>query len=979
MSNCCSSVIGLFLHIEIITYWRVYFYKTIAMNIFRYNFVHKRTLFSFLNFVFFMFLFSIGKAQFLQIESILVDACDNTVEGKNEMVSFIVESSPINVADIRVDGSINGGAFQTNKWPNTSNSFLGWAVPGSAAHSDAVSKVAQINASIVNCGKLIMPTGGTSNLGVIPAGKKGLIITSTEFSPFAHDFSTLTDTIYVIFQKPGNTAGHFANYSTGSGQRALRLHKISTGISEVVSYDKSNLVDQNGVNIAQDGAGVRFTPSGVASYYNDGCQAPYIPLIPNWTPPAAMCPTSPSVNLSSLVTGTSGGTWSGTGVNGATFNPTGLNGTYSVTYTLGIPPCQVSQSHNISVVPSSFATWTPPAALCQSSPSINLNTLLDGAATPGGVWSGNGVSGNVFNPSGLNGNINVTYTVGSSPCIATETHVIQVVNAATATWIPPSALCQSSASIILDSLLSPTATTGGVWSGNGVSGNVFNPSGLNGGISITYSVGSAPCNASESHIIQVISSANASWTAPSVLCQSSPSINLNTLLEGAATPGGSWSGTGVTGNTFNPNGLNGSYDVTYTVGSAPCIAIETHPIQVMLSANATWVSPNAICESASSINLNSLLTSIATTGGSWTGLGVVGNIFNPAGLSGNISVTYSVGTPPCQASQTQIIEILPSMDASWTPPTSICEDANPIDLSQLVIDNSEGVWSGQGVSFAIFNPTGLSGDVLVSYIVTGVNACPDTVTHSIYVVPIPDASWFAPSVICKNEGAFNLDDLIIGTVGGSWSGDGIDSNILDFNSVGDSLLLTYFVDDSGCSSSKTQMVYFSEVKADFTISPDNGFAPLEAFTTNLSSNAISYRWNFGNGNFSTDVNPSTVYLMEGTYYVWLTATSAKACVDSTFRVVIINETEDFIPNAITINGDGINEEFYPVITKVVDKYRMMIYNRWGEMIYSTNNQYDKWDGTYRGKKVAQGVYFYVITYQYNQINPYYNGTVTVIE
>lgn len=111
-------------------------------------------------------------AQFVQIESILIDACDGTVEGKNEMVSFRVESLPINVADIRVDGSINGGAFQTSKWPNTSNSFLGWITPSTAAYSDAVSKVNQINASIVNCGKLIIPTGGTNNQGPGAAGRQ---------------------------------------------------------------------------------------------------------------------------------------------------------------------------------------------------------------------------------------------------------------------------------------------------------------------------------------------------------------------------------------------------------------------------------------------------------------------------------------------------------------------------------------------------------------------------------------------------------------------------------------------------------------------------------------------------------------------------------------------------------------------------------------------------------------------------------------
>ncbi len=917
-------------------------------------------------------------AQFVQIESILVDACDGTVEGKNEMVSFRVESLPINVADIRVDGSINGGSFQTSKWPNTSNSFLGWIVPGTAAYTDATSKVAQINASIVNCGKLIIPSGGTNNLGVIPAGKKGLIITSTDFSPFANDFSTLTDTLYVIFQKPGNTSGHFANYSTGTGQRALRLHKISTNVNEDVSYDKSLLIDQNGTHIAEDGAGVRFSTSGGATYYNDGCQAPYIPLNPNWTAPAAMCPTSPTVNLSALVTGTTGGTWSGTGVSGSTFNPSGLNGSYTVTYTLGIAPCQVTQSHVISVVPSSFATWTPPSTLCQSSPSINLNSLLAPTATSGGVWSGSGVSGNTFNPSGLNGNINVTYTVGSSPCVATETHVIQVVNSTTATWEAPSALCQSPASIILDSLLSETSTTGGVWSGNGVSGNVFNPNGLSGNVSVTYSVGTAPCNSSESHDIQVLNSANANWTPPNAICQSSASINLNILLSVSATAGGVWSGTGVSGSMFNPSGLNGNINITYTVGTSPCTATETHAVQVITNANASWNIPNPLCQSASSINLNSLLTASATTGGTWSGTGVSGNTFNPSGLSGSISITYSVGTSPCNASETHIIQILASYDASWNAPSTICQNASPIDLSLLITGNTGGVWSGQGVSQSQFNPAGLSGDVLVSYVVTGADACPDMVSHIIRVISLPDASWISPNVICKNGNSFDLNSLITGDIGGTWSGIDVDSNILDYNLVGDSLILTYTVDDSGCISSKTQMVNFSEVHAEFSISPNTGFAPLEAFTTNFSTNAISYEWNFGNGFHSTDVNSSTVYLTDGTFYVWLKAISALGCIDSTFQVVIINETEDFIPNAITINRDGVNEEFYPVIMKVVEDYRMMIYNRWGEMIFNTSNQYDKWDGTYQGKKVAQGVYYYTISYSYNQKNPNYHGTVTVI-
>jgi gliding motility-associated-like protein len=1228
-------------------------------------------------------------AQFVQIESILVDACDEGTgdEGLNEMVRFRVESVPVNVADIRVDGINTTGTPGANQWP-TLNAFLGWITltPGTAAYDTAVAKVTRINASIVNCGKLIIPTGGTSNQGLIPAGKKGLVITSYKFLPFANDFSLLTDTLYVVFQNnPSTTSGNFTNYGA-AGTRKLRFHQISTGTNEDVQYDKSLLIDQTGASAAQDGAGVRYTDAGVATYYNDGCQAPYIPLSPDWTAPAAMCPTASAVNLSSLVTGTAGGTWSGTGVTGTSFNPSGLNGTYSITYTVGISPCQLTQSHDIQVISAANASWTPPSSLCQSSAALNLNTLLAGTATTGGTWSGTGATGNTFNPSGLSGNINVTYTVGTAPCIATESHTIQVITLAIATWTAPSPLCQSSAALNLNTLLAGTATTGGTWSGTGVTGNTFTPSGLSGNITITYTVGTAPCTATESHAIQVIASsiatwtapsplcqssaalnlntllagtattggtwsgtgvtgttfnpsglsgnitvtytvgtapcttneshsiqvitlAIATWTAPSPLCQSSATLNLNTLLAGTATTGGTWSGTGVTGNTFNPSGLSGNINITYTVGTAPCTATESHTIQVIassiatwtapsplcqssaalnlnsllagtattggtwsgtgvtgstfnpsglsgninvtytvgtspctateshtiqvitlaiptwtapsplcqssaalnlntllagtattggiwlgtgvtgntfnpsglsgnititytvgtapctateshaiqviassiatwtapsalcqssaalnlntllagtattggtwsgngvtgnifnplgLSGNitvtytvgtvpctateshdiqviassiATWTAPSALCQSASFFNLNSLLAGTATTGGIWSGIGVTGNLFNPSGLNGNITITYTVGTVPCAASESHDIQVMPNYDASWTPPTSICADASAIDLSALITGDPGGTWTGQGVVLSQFNPAGLTGNIPISYIVSGANGCPDTVTHTISITPIPSAAWVAPVVVCKNQISFNLNSMITGTQGGQWSGTGVTSNILNLNNLGDSLAVTYTVNTNGCISAQTGMLHFSYVNADFTMTPSYGFAPLNVVTTNLSQNAVTYHWDFSNGNTSTDENPSSIFLYEGTYPVWLVATSALGCVDSLYKDVIIEESGDYIPNAITHDGDNLNDQFFPVITKLVTNYQMMIFDRWGNMIFETTDQSGKWDATYKGQPVPIGVYVYVISYEYRGKLIYYHGIVTVL-
>lgn len=763
---------------------------------------------------------------FIQIESILADACAGTQEGENEMVAFHTENSAINVADIRVDGASNALPHQTGKWPNNTNLFLGWILPGTANYDSAVAKIALINAAIVNCGKLIIPTGGTNGQGLIPAGKKGIIITSTDFSPFADDFSLLSDTLYVVFQKSGNTNGHFTNYGT-SAMRYLRLHQISSGTNEDVSYNRSLLVTIAGTPGAEDGGGIRFTDAGVATYYNDGCQAPYIPLSP---------------------------------------------------------------------------AWTPPASICQSAAALNLNTLLGATSTTGGTWSGTGVTGGSFNPAGLTGNISIKYLVGTAPCIDSAIHTINVIASAITTWTPPSSICQSAGA-----------------------------------------------------------------------------LNLNTLLGATTTTGGTWSGTNVTGNNFNPAGLTGNISITYTAGTAPCASSEAHNIQVITSSIATWVAPATICETATPIDLNSLLSASTTTGGTWTGNGVTGNMFNPSGLNGNIAIKYEVGTAPCNSEETHNIQVLPSASAAWTAPTSICASASPIDLSLLITGDVGGTWSGDGVTGSIFTPTGLNGSIAISYFVNPSHTCPETITHSIEVSPTPSASWVAPAVICKTQATFDLNTLITGTTGGSWSGTGITSNIIDLTTIGSEVEVKYSVSNNGCSDELEATLHFSYVVADFNITPTSGLAPLNVTTTNLSQNAISYFWNFGNGSISTEENPEGVFPYEGAYFVWLKATSALGCVDSTFKMITVDESGDFIPNVFTPNGDNSNEEFYPIISKLTDNYNMMIFNRWGNLIFETHQQTGRWNGTYQGAKVPIGVYFYVISYSSRGKDTYYNGTVTVID
>ena len=511
------------------------------------------------------------------------------------------------------------------------------------------------------------------------------------------------------------------------------------------------------------GSTITVSPGTTTTYFvraegacnNTTCQSVTVtvnPVVnPAWTNPSPICAAAGTINLNNLITGTTGGTWSGTGVSGSNFNPS--SGSQSVTYTVGSAPCVQTQTHTITVIPDVNPAWTNPSPICAAAGNINLDNLVTG--TTGGTWSGTGVTGNMFSPS--SGTQSVTYTVGTSPCQETQTHTITVIPDVNPAWTNPSPVCAAAGNINLDNLV--TGTTGGTWSGTGVTGNMFDPN--SGTQMVTYTVGTSPCQETQSHTINV-SAFDASWTNPSPICETATPIDLSTLITGSA--GGTFSGTGVTGNNFDPSGLGGtSVNITYTVGAAPCTEIQTHTITVIPDVNPAWTNPSPVCAASGNINLDNLVT--GTTGGTWSGTGVTGNMFDPN--SGTQTVTYTVGTSPCQETQSHTINVS-AFDASWTNPGPICEGATSIDLSTLITGSGGGTFSGTGVTGNNFDPSGLGGtSVNITYTV-GAAPCTETLTHTVVVDNDDDASFaYTSSTFCEADN--NPTPTITGTNGGTFT------------------------------------------------------------------------------------------------------------------------------------------------------------------------------------------------------------------
>mgnify|MGYP000134804831 CR=1 FL=1 len=179
-------------------------------------------------------------------------------------------------------------------------------------------------------------------------------------------------------------------------------------------------------------------------------------------------------------------------------------------------------------------------------------------------------------------------------------------------------------------------------------------------------------------------------------------------------------------------------------------------------------------------------------------------------------------------------------------------------------------------------------------------------------------------------------------------------------------------DDCGNVTFLKRTITVGDVIPDASFEADptilNSFTGPTVDFENNTENAASYAWKFGDESpVNTEVNPSHEFdiSISTKYDVWLVATSEYGCPDSTMKTIIVfKENLYYVPNAFTPDGDEFNQTFKPVITAGVDKsdYKLLIFNRWGETLFESNNPDIGWDGTYGGKLVKEGTYVYKIEF-----------------
>jgi len=139
------------------------------------------------------------------------------------------------------------------------------------------------------------------------------------------------------------------------------------------------------------------------------------------------------------------------------------------------------------------------------------------------------------------------------------------------------------------------------------------------------------------------------------------------------------------------------------------------------------------------------------------------------------------------------------------------------------------------------------------------------------------------------------------------------------------------------------------------------------FKNNTTGHVSSWDWNFGDGTGSTDSLPQDHFYpiigAEKKYTLTLVITNELGCKDTAVQQTdVLKSCYIAVPSAFTPNGDGLNDYLYPLNAYKADNLEFKVYNRWGQLLYTSRDWLSKWDGTVGGHPQPPGVFVWTLQY-----------------
>lgn len=309
----------------------------------------------------------------------------------------------------------------------------------------------------------------------------------------------------------------------------------------------------------------------------------------------------------------------------------------------------------------------------------------------------------------------------------------------------------------------------------------------------------------------------------------------------------------------------------------------------------------------------------------------------------------------------------------------ICEGQD-LQLDASIVPNAQYFWTGpNGFTSSTQDPIIAAAEIAdqgaYSCYVVVAGCTSGTANINVVVNPGPEATFVVGPPACAGEpitvtytgNAPNNAVFTWNFGGGTASGSGEGPYSVVWNSGGDHAI-TLSVSAGGCTGtySGTASVEAQPIPGFLITPPSVTVDDPHVEILDLSNGAVTWLYSISDGGSNTLPSFGYDFSAEGTYYITQTVSNSLGCTAQMVQSVQVKPVSTiYIPNAFTPGNNHDSNEFWEVYGNNLHDFRVMIFNRWGEVVFSSYDQHVGWDGTLQNRRnspAKQDVYVYKVWY-----------------
>jgi gliding motility-associated-like protein len=646
-------------------------------------------------------------------------------------------------------------------------------------------------------------------------------------------------------------------------------------------------------------------------------------------------------------------TWTPTGLNTATI--TSLSpGVYTVNVS-AVNGCAATKTVSVAQGVSLNTTLTSQSVSCLGASDGSVQVTVSGGVAPYSyTWSPSGI--NTATATSLSPGIYTVNILTTNGCTTSKTVTVGQGNSLNLTATSQSVSCfgasDGSAQV---TVIGGTAPFSYTWNPT-----ALNTATINGISSGTYTVNVSSANGClGTKTISVVQGTplNITVSSQSVSCLGATDGSVQATVNGGVGPYSfTWSPSGL--NTSSLTGLAAGNYTIQSISSNGCSGSQSITVLPGLPLNVSIISKNVSCFGLSDGNAQAIVNNgTAPYTYSWSPLGLTtASVSSLASGSYSVQVTSANG---CLGTQTVFINPALQINVSAITQSISCAGSVNGGANVLVtggVTPYSYTWSPTGINTSTIS--GLSQGTYTCFI-SDFNLCTSSVTIAISTVPSPTVSANS-STVCAGSPAILYAS---GAVSYTWIPGNISAQVFNTSPLITTTYTLIGVNQFGCIDSASTTVLVNPLPTVFA--GNDTIVNMDELLTLTGSGSDLYGWiPFGNNtslfcNYCHEITENPQY---NTCYV-LEAINSFNCKNwDTVCVTVTQDWNIYIPNAFTPNKNDINDVFFPV-GYGISEIELMIFDRWGEMIFKSDDKAKGWDGTYKNTLCKQDVYVYIVNFK----------------